>query len=341
MENSIINKISSIIISEKLKTEDKISLLDYIELMDYINNQISNKIKAFIKKTNSKLSNSLAFFDYEIKNLEIDKDIIISINHELTSKKIGEGFDAVVYSAINGNAFKIYKEDDIQIDDDIQTKKYNQGDYKSFPNKRYRFRYIDKDDIVIYYKDAADKIIDRQKVINKTKLPVASLYVDNRFVGYVIKKINGVQLHYAWIILGRKTKIKILKELLSKVKELTDNYVYPTDMANSPFVGKHSNVLVNFKLKPEIIDLEGTSTSYREKEDSKLLEDTLFSLNLLYLELLLGPDYFEDLDEVNNELIERLLIDSNIDKDTAHRLSKLEGSYDDLNELILTVSKKK
>ncbi len=273
----------------------------------------------------------------ESKRLYITSDELA----KLTSRKIGEGFDAVVYSAVNGNAFKIYKNDIVQIDDDIKTKKYNKGDYHYFPVRSYRSKYIDKDDIVIYYKDAADKIIDRQKVISKTKLPVASLYVDNKFVGFVLKKVNGLQLHYAWFLLGRKVKIKILKELLSKVKELTDNYVYPTDMANSPLVGKHSNVLINYKLKPEIIDLEGTSTSYREKEDENLLEDTLFSLNLLYLELLLGPDYFEDLDEINNELIERLLVNSNVDNESAHRLSELKGTYDDLNELVLTVSKKK
>ena len=88
MENNIINKISSIIMKEDNNPENKISILKYIELMNYINNQISNKIKSFIKKTNNKLSNNLAFFDYEIKNIEFRENIIININRELKIKSV-------------------------------------------------------------------------------------------------------------------------------------------------------------------------------------------------------------------------------------------------------------
>lgn len=260
---------------------------------------------------------------------------------KLATKKIGEGYDAIVYNAPKGKVFKVYKKEDINVDDDLGVKKYKRGDFKNFPKKIYRSSYVDKEDIIIYYKDAADKIIERQELISKTNLPVSSLYVDNEFVGFVLKKVNGIQLHIAWMILPRKTKIKVLKELLSKVKELTDNFVYPTDMANSPFVGKHSNVLINIKLEPKIIDLDGISTSYREKEDKNLLRYTLSSMNLLYLELLLGFDLFEDLEDINTKYIEELLKQINIDEESAHRLSEFEGNYDDLNKLILSISKKK
>lgn len=88
MENSIINKISSIIISEEKKDDTKISLLDYIDLMNYINNKIINYKKDFIKKANNKLSNNLAFFDFEIKSVDLTDNIVITINHELKIKEI-------------------------------------------------------------------------------------------------------------------------------------------------------------------------------------------------------------------------------------------------------------
>ncbi len=88
MENSIINKISSIIMSEPKKKENQISLIEYIELMDYINNQISKQTKEFMKSVNNKLSNNLAFFDYEIKSIKLTNKIVINVIREFVSKEI-------------------------------------------------------------------------------------------------------------------------------------------------------------------------------------------------------------------------------------------------------------
>ena len=88
MENSILTKISSIIMSEPKKGENQISLIEYIDLMDYINNQISKATKEFMKSVNNKLSNNLAFFDYEIKNIKFTNKIIINVTREFVSKEI-------------------------------------------------------------------------------------------------------------------------------------------------------------------------------------------------------------------------------------------------------------
>lgn len=88
MENSILNKISSIIMSEPKSENGKISLSRYVELMDYIYNQIATKTREFIKSVNHKLSNNVAFFNYEIKSVKLTNKIVININHELKKEEI-------------------------------------------------------------------------------------------------------------------------------------------------------------------------------------------------------------------------------------------------------------
>lgn len=220
----------------------------------------------------------------------------------IASSKLGEGYDAIVYRGINGTVYKIYK-------------------------------YDNNEDII-------DKATEKQETVKLTNLPQAAIYIDNKFSGYVLKRVRGLDLHHAWFLLSKKNKIKVLKELLIKVRELTDNYIYPTDIANSPLVGKHSNVKVDYKIHPQIIDLDGISTSYSDKEDKCLLSDTYCGLSLLFLELILGPDLFEDIDNLNIPYIQKLLIEANIEDDIAKRLSNLEGTYEDINKLLLTFSKK-
>ncbi len=220
----------------------------------------------------------------------------------IASSKLGEGYDAIVYRGINGTVYKIYK-------------------------------YKHNDDII-------EKATNKQESVKLTNLPQAAIYIDNKFSGYVLKRVRGLDIHYAWFLLSKKSKIRILKELLIKVRELTDNYIYPTDIANSPLVGKHSNVKIDYKLHPQIIDLDGISTSYCDQENECLLSDTYCGLGLLFLELILGPDLFEDIDDLNSSYIQKLLTDANIDEDSAKRLSNLEGTYEDVNKLLLTFSKK-
>ena len=86
MENSILNKISAIIITEEKTSENMISLLQYIELINNINDEINSKFKEIIKKMNNKLSNNLNFFNYEIKEIKINDKITLIVNHELKVK---------------------------------------------------------------------------------------------------------------------------------------------------------------------------------------------------------------------------------------------------------------
>ncbi len=248
--------------------------------------------------------------------------------------KVGEGRDSMVFNAGKGVLYKIYKDESRLKDLDAPDTIYDKQKLikKSAPSRNC---YIDKDGTKIFYKDAIKRIVERQKQIKYSSLPKKALYVDGKFIGCVIDRKYAFQLHYVFPFLPRKTKIKVLKLILLKIKELTDNYIYPCDVANSPIVGNHSNILVDYKLEPQLIDLDGHSTLYRETYDEKAYNYVLFSTNLLLLELLHGNVYCEDMLDEEVDMLERILKEDGINDDLAHKLSRFNANFDELNELVL------
>lgn len=250
-------------------------------------------------------------------------------NSELEKlKKIGEGNDAIVYDAGKGILYKVYKEETMYNNINLSTKIYRKSD----KNKKYieKILYLDKDGVKIYYKDAFKRIIKRGQNIKLSKLPIGSLYIDGIFRGSVFKKINGFQLHKVFPMFSKKTKIRILREIIEEVKELTNNYIYPIDTNNSPHVDRHSNILINYKLKPELIDLDGNSTLYRETFDIECYYNTLTSLNKLFIELLEENEVSEDMHYLDIELLKKRLIKRGINSELADKISIFEADYDEL-----------
>ncbi len=249
-------------------------------------------------------------------------------NSELEKlKKIGEGNDAIVYDAGKGILYKVYKGESMSNYLNKPTRIYK-GERKNIDE---RLLYLDKDGVKIYYKDAFKRIIKRGEKIKLSNLPKASLFIDNKFKGCVLEKINGFQIHNIFPILSKKIKYKILKELLNEIKELTDNYIYPIDTANSPRVDNHSNILVNYKLEPKLIDLDGKSTLYRESYDDECYLFTLMSLNLLFMELLNDIEIGYQNDQIELDYIKKILMRKGINEELAHKISRYKANYDELD----------
>lgn len=275
---------------------------------------------------------------------------IINISDEelekLKSRRIGEGRDAVVYKGKKNLLYKIYKPES-QLNDlsknqfKAKTKIYDKNNRPFFKNYKTHNHYVDRDGVRIYYGDAIKKIAERQKEIKLSNLPISPIYNNDKFIGCVIKKIYGFQLHYIWMFLSKKRKIKILKEILCKIKELTDSYIYPCDLDNSPLVGNHSNILINFSLKPQLIDLDGNSTIYRESYDEESLKLTYFSLNRLFMELLYGFILEDSLEYNDIENIKSLILKSGIDNETIDKMMEFSLNYEELDNLVNTLSLKK
>ena len=146
--------------------------------------------------------------------------------------------------------------------------------------------------------EAITAAIRRQKNIKRTQLPLASVYYNHRFIGCVIKKLHGVSIHkLMWLPMS--AKIKIINSVIDDLDELMQNHVYHRDLSNSPFAGVgyinedgkyiyengHSHVLVNpLSLKTNIIDLDGKSTIYTERDNNALKEQCIRELLVLLFE---------------------------------------------------------
>lgn len=264
------------------------------------------------------------------------KKVKISNNdfEKLKHRKIGEGRDSVVYCAGKGLLYKVYKDESNLKDINQKFKLYKKDECKK---KEYNEKncYIDADGVRIYYRDALLRIIDRQEKIIFSSLPVSQLFINNKFSGCVIRKKIGVQIHYIFPFLTKKRQIKILKYLLMIVKELTDNYIYPLDLANSPIIGNHSNILVNLRLRPVLIDLDGNSTVYRENYNEQLLKGTFESLNMLFLELIYGFNLKETESEYDIYNIRKTIGESGVESNLIEKLIDCNANYDDLNKLTL------
>ena len=251
---------------------------------------------------------------------------------KLKKRKIGEGRDSIVYAAGKGLLYKVYKDESNLKDINQKTKIYKKSELK---NKVYKERncYIDADGVKLYYRDAIKRIIQRQEVIKKSHLPKAPLYI-NKFSGCVLKRIYGIQLHYAFPFLSKKRQAKILRMIIEKVKELTDHYVYPLDIANSPIIGNHSNILLDFRLNPQLIDLDGNSTVYRECYDESMLKETYLSLNMLFLELIYGFNLNNIDSDLDLEQMKIEMKESGIDTELINKLFDYSADYNDLEKLI-------
>ena len=142
-------------------------------------------------------------------------------------------------------------------------------------------------------------------------------YIDGKLSGCTLIPQNGIPIHKLKGLLPINIKALILKDVLISVKELTDNYIYPIDLDNSPYTTKaiynkemvgHSHVYVKLiPLKTAIIDLDGKSTVYTDFESDYHIQLTYSSFKRLMDEILFDIDYdleYEDY-ELKNEYLNK------------------------------------
>lgn len=230
----------------------------------------------------------------------------------LKSKEIGKGTDGIVYRVKKGILYKIYHSQDRQrvIDKgENDVKIYSKGRIKNNYHNEQITYFSQEDSVRLRSKDAIYKAIERQEVIHLTYLPQKAIYINGRFKGCQLQEQKGIQIHYLSGI-PLLMKMKIIKNVLIKVLELNNNYIYHTDLSNSPFsksyyinqegilekVG-HSHILINpLTLSSSIIDLDGKSTIYTEFYNERAEQKNLSSFNTLLIEFL----FKIDVDELND-----------------------------------------
>ena len=113
-----------------------------------------------------------------------------------------------------------------------------------------------------------EKLIKLQKNIQHTTMPVGSICVDDIFVGAVLKYF----CNHEKLIESKSNNLELiiflLKQLKTIIKELTDNYIYLTDLDDE-------NILVSKTGKLELIDLDGLDTIISDQTNLEALKKVL------------------------------------------------------------------
>lgn len=250
----------------------------------------------------------------------------------LQRKLIGKGTDGSVYDVGHGYLYKIYHDGSAFSDIDVahplldgyedDVKIYQKGKSYLYHNHNSCFKYTDINGVRISAQDSIYLAIQRQKDIQYTQLPLAPIYVNSRFKGCVLKKHAFHFQFHSFSFLPEEQRRKLLLLVIDRVEELVQHYIYPLDISNSPLRDKlsHSNILVSLLGIPQLIDMDGKSTIYREQENFYLLQSVYEGLNCLLLEFLYHIDVFheiyidEDILGLSQFLFDKGLSDSYIDK---------------------------
>ena len=251
------------------------------------------------------------------------------------TKEVGHGSDGRVFPYKKKYLIKLYRkslrlEDLVKVDrngpygndEDIKIyvmkKDRSSRDKEKFNSRQYKkptefITYYRKDDDIpehdtkLAASEAITAAIRRQNDIKRTKLPLASVYYNHKFIGCIIEKLNGISIHkLMWLPMS--AKLKIINNVMDDLEELMNNYVYHRDLSNSPYAtvgykdenGKyvsengHSHVLVNpITLNTHIIDLDGKSTIYTERENNDLKESCIRELLVLIFEYVFAVQLYD------------------------------------------------
>ena len=265
--------------------------------------------------------------------------LYLSIEEFNKLKEIGHGTDGCVYKYSKDTLIKVYHKNLIKFsnNEEILTKrdKIYKGEKIPFKGSEANFNYYLNDDngvIKIRSKDALVKAAEKQKYITRTKLPKGAIYINNKCVGAVLDRINGIQIHKL-SSMPLKYRYQIIKSLLLDVDELLKNNIYHIDLSNSPYSTKcytrdkdgnviaikgHSHVLVNpITKKTNIIDLDGKSTIYTEKYSEKFEKACIDNICTLLIEFL----YNVDTDDITDDEIYYELLNKSIDDTLASNLA--------------------
>ena len=157
-------------------------------------------------------------------------------------KLIGEGTEAKIYKKDNDTLYKIYTSPineehkpiikpsfiyDYVIDEDnVKVVQKNKKIINTTNANPYPY-YLDNNGVkTIYDAHVIYEATLRQPHITKTDLPKGVIYLDGKFNGCILKNHKHTTDLHNMYFLPRKIKLRILLELLEKLKELTDNNIY-------------------------------------------------------------------------------------------------------------------
>ena len=213
----------------------------------------------------------------------------------LVLTQIGQGLDAKVYRTKKKVLFKIYHNYLLDKKEMMTNVPVDEEGVRIFRRDNFRknrskifFQEKNDSDIKFITKELISRAVLKKDEITLSTLPQALLYVDHHFKGCILKDFSWSTSILNVRYLPYSLRIYMAKQILIRVKELLNHHIYPVDLAMKNI--KNSNVLWNFPLTPEIIDLDGRSTLYPNTFHDSFYKESIFHLNCLLMEILFGRD---------------------------------------------------
>jgi len=236
--------------------------------------------------------------------------------------KIGKGKEGTLFRINKNTVYKIYHDYNdwlnitpptIYDKDGVNIAKIKNS--KQMTKKKNTLSYIDSEGVKLSKKEALTKAIELQEKIKLTSLPKGIISVNERVKGCVLKYHRGVNI-FQCRYLSMKMRLLIFEKILLRVKELLKNNIYHVDLCQKPTEeSNNTNILLKWNLVPEIIDLEGKSAIYTERESQALRKKVELGLNVLFFELLSLNDIEEELLDINEEMGKYLLQQNGFSKE--------------------------
>lgn len=187
--------------------------------------------------------------------------------------------------------------------------------------------------------DSIIKAIQRQSNIHLTALPLMPLYIQGRFSGCVLKNYPFNWDIRAIAYFPFSLRLRIVKKILIKLQELLKNNIYTIDLAAKP--KNKSNILLTPFLEPQIIDLDGISTLYRERFNDNLYKISTAQLNWFLLETLFQIIPEENPDHSTKLEIAMILEENHFPVNDIDKIIDLTLDISNWQDLILKLEKKK
>ena len=262
-------------------------------------------------------------------------------------RKIGYGKDGVTFRYNRQEIIKIYHQNlenimlSLTATEKDSVKIYEKGNYdERVFDVLTAYIYNEESDerLKLPSKNAIKLAIEKQKRITKTRLPKNLVYVEKIFAGCLIDYQKGIQIHK---LKGLPFSLRrqITLEILKIVRELIENNIYHVDLDNSPYSSKsvfihsngtkelvgHSHILVDYRLHPHLIDLEGKSTIYTQRKD-ELYEHFDIDIDGLY-----NIDF-------EKEALEFELEKAGVDDKHIAIVSEYNSSIDEIEDFVKTLN---
>ena len=199
-----------------------------------------------------------------MKELIIDKQTI-NLYPRLTTKKTSSG---IVFIYNSNELLKI-------------SRKYTclLGLEKEEDIPDYTKKYLE---ILCLQKEKFIELEKRSKNIKNTDFPLGIVKYNNIIIGTILKYIKNSCDIETFLINNPNEFYNIMVKLLDNIYELLNEYIYPTDI--------YSNVLIDKKSNPKLIDLDDNWLLIKNKKDKNLEKIVLenYKIFIKYLPYLLA-----------------------------------------------------